>query len=183
MKWKEYKNLLCKIALLILCCFVLFAAGCAARAQKMVPANFDVTNKHSNTVGIQTRVGGPGTNLRTDSLIPNSAFAEALTDSILKSGIFKGVVKGQGADYLLSVVILDYNQPRIGLDFDINVQAKWELSKSGQPNPVWSDTIATSYKSKFFKAFFAAERLQRANEGAVLANIEEGIKRLSALKL
>jgi hypothetical protein len=182
MKWEKCRNFLCESALLALCGLILFAAGCAVRPAKMIPAGFDISGKHPYTVKVQGRVGGKETHLRQDSLISSSAFTEALTNSILKSGLFKGVVRGEGADYLLNVVILDYNQPWLGIDFDINVETKWELSKSGQAQPFWSDTISTSYKTTLWKAFFAAERLQKANEGAVRANIQEGIKRLSALQ-
>jgi hypothetical protein len=77
---------------------------------------------------------------------------------------------------------LDYNQPWIGIDFNINVETKWELFKSGEANPIWSDTISTSYKTTLWKALFAAERLQKATEGAVRDNIQEGIKRLSMIQ-
>jgi hypothetical protein len=177
MKQGQWKNLLYEIALLTFCVFVLFATGCAARADKMVPESFNVTNKHPFTV----RVEGSVEDKRT-SQIPSAAFTEALTESILKSGVFKGIVRGEGADYLLEVAILRYDQPWIGLDFNINVETSWELSNSVQAEPVWSDTITTSYKTTLWDAFFAAERLQRANEGAVRANIQEGIKRLSMLQ-
>jgi len=178
MKWDKWKNLLYEIALLMFCGFVLFATGCAARADKMIPDSFSITNKHSYTV----RVEGSVEDKRT-SQIPDAAFAEALTESILKSGVFKGVVRGEGADYLLEVAILRCDQPWIGFDFNISVEISWKLSKSGQAKPVWSDIITTSYKTTLWDAFFATERLQRANEGAVRANIQEGIKRLSMLRL
>ena len=179
MKWEKCRNLLCKCALLILCGFVLFATGCTARAQKMVPAGFDLTNKHPYTVSVLGHVsGGDKKNL----LISDSALTDALTESVLKSGLFKGVVKGEGADYSLSVVILQYDQPWIGIDFNINMETAWTLSKQGKGEPVWAGTVATSYKATLGKAFFAEERRQKATEGAVRANIQEGIKRLSSLK-
>ncbi len=182
MERNEYKNSSCKNVLLILYGLILFVCGCAARVNKMIPANFDISNKIPYTVRVEGAVGGKETQLRQDSLISSSAFTQALTESILKAGVFKGVVRGEGADYLLNVVILDYNQPWLGIDFNINVETSWTLFKSGQANPIWSDTITTSYKTTLWKALFAAERLQKANEGAVRANIREGIKHLSNIQ-
>jgi hypothetical protein len=177
MKWEKYKNFLCKNLLLAAFGLTLFATGCAVRPAKMIPASFDISGKHPYTVRVQGTVEGKKT-----SQISNSAFTQALTESILKSGVFKGVVKGEGADYLLNVVILDYNQPWLGIDFNISVETSWKLFKSGDVNPIWSDTITTSYKATLWNAFFAAERLQRATEGALRTNIQEGIKRLSMLR-
>jgi hypothetical protein len=179
MKRKTYRNILYKnLLLVILLGFTLFASGCAAQADKMIPDSFNVTNKHPFMV----RAEGSVEDKRT-SQIPDAAFTEALTESILKSGLFKGVVSGEGADYLLEVTILRYDQPWIGLDFNVNMETSWKLFKSGRAEPVWSDTITTAYKTTLWDAFFAVERLQRANEGAVRANIQEGIKRLSMLRL
>ena len=182
MEWNECRNLLCKSLLLAVFGLTLFAAGCAVRPAKMVPDSFNISGKLPYTVRVHGVVGGKETHLPRDSLISSSAFTQALTESILKSGMFKGVVRGEGADYLLNVVILDYNQPWIGIDFNINVETSWKLFKSGEANPIWSDTISTSYKTTLWKALFAAERLQKANEGAVRANIQEGIKRLSMIR-
>jgi hypothetical protein len=179
MKWERCKNLLCKSALLILCASILFECGCAARANKMVPAKLEVTNKHPYTVRVEGHVAGYN---RKASLISDSAFTDALTESILKSGVFKGTVRGEGADCLLNVVILQCDQPSIGLDLNINVETSWHLSKQGQAEPVWSGTIATSYKAALGKAFFANERLQKATEGVVRTNIQQGIEKLSTLQ-
>ncbi len=181
MKWEQCRNFLCKSLLLTVFGLTLFAVGCAARAQKMIPARFDVTNKHPYTVKVQGRVGKE-IYPKESSLISSSALTQALTESILKSGVFKGVVRGEGANFLLNVAVLSYDQPWLGVDFNINIETNWELFKSGQASPVWAGTIVTSYKATLCKAFFAAERLQKANEGAVRANIQEGIKRLSALQ-
>ena len=182
MERKVYKNFLRKNLLLVTFALTLFAAGCAVRPAKMIPDSFNISGKLPYTVRVQGIVGGKETHLRRDSLISSSAFTQALTESILKSGVFKGVVRGEGADYLLDVVILDYNQPWIGLDFNINVETSWELFKSDNANQIWSDTISTSYKATLWNAFFAAERLQKANEGALRANIQQGIERLSGIQ-
>jgi hypothetical protein len=59
------------------------------------------------------------------------------------------------------------------------MKTKWELTDTKKLVPVWTDTFETTYRAKATDAFVAAERLQKANEGAARTNIAEGIKRLS----
>jgi hypothetical protein len=59
------------------------------------------------------------------------------------------------------------------------MKTKWELTDSKKLAPIWSETFETTYRAKVSDALIAAERLQKANEGAVRTNIAEGIKRLS----
>jgi hypothetical protein len=179
MKWEQCKNLLCKGALLILCGFVLFEYGCAANANKMVPAKFEVTNKHPYTVKVQGHVAGIDSR---NSLISDAALTEALAESILKSGVFKGTVQGEGADCSLSVVVLQCDRPAVGLDFNIKIETAWTLAKQGQAEIVWSGTISNTYKASLTKAYLANERLQKATEGAVRDNIQKGIEHIASLK-
>lgn len=164
------------------CGCLLFFAGCAARASRMVPSSYDLMNKHPYTIGVEM-VGGRETHPLWTSQISDSAFTEALSTALVQSGVFTAVVKGEGADYLLDVTILHYDQPVIGIDFDINLETKLELSKVGEYKRIWTDTISTTYRAKLGDALFASERLQKANEGAVRVNIEEAIKRLSRIQL
>ena len=173
------------MSMLILASFSMFllTSGCAAQASRMVPTDYEVVNKHHYTVSIGESVGGKETNPLWTSQISNSAFTEALSNALAKSGIFQAVIKGGDADYLLDVTILDYDQPIIGVDFDVRMKTKWELTDAKTLVPVWSDTFETTYRAKLADALVAAERLQKANEGSVRANIREGIRRLSLLSL
>lgn len=161
----------------------LLTSGCAARASRMVPLDFEVVNKHQSTVSISESIGGRETNPLWSSQVSSSAFTEALSNALAQSGVFQAVIKGGDADYILDVTILDYDQPWIGANFDISMKTKWELADSKTLVPVWSETFETTYRSKLTDAFFGAERLQKANEGSVRTNIKEGIRRLSMLNL
>ncbi|MFA7486365.1 MAG: hypothetical protein WCZ89_10095, partial [Phycisphaerae bacterium] len=99
------------------------------------------------------------------------------------SCVFKQVIKGDNADYILDVTLLKYDQPVIGIDFDVKMKTKWELTDTKTFTTVWSDTFETTYRAKLGDAAFAVERLQKANEGSARTNIAEGIKRLSQLQL
>jgi hypothetical protein len=182
MKSKQLRCFLYVLFILFGCSCLLFVVGCAARASKMIPASFDVEKKHPYSVKVEV-IGGKETHPLWTSQISDTAFTEALGNAIVQSGVFTKVVKDEGADYLLDVTVLNYDQPAIGLDFDIKMETKWELSKAGEYKRIWTDTISTTYRSKLGDALVAAERLQKANEGAVRVNIEEAIKRLSRIQL
>jgi hypothetical protein len=174
-----------KTSIINLCCLVsvvLFAGGCAARSAMMVPASFEVSKKIPGSVRVEDAVGGRETNPLWTSQISSSAYTEALTNSIAKAELFDSVLKKGNADYILNVTLLGYDQPWIGLDFDVKMKAKWELTDAKKLTPVWSDTFETTYRAKVGDALIAAERLQKANEGAVRTNLAEGIKRLSEAK-
>jgi hypothetical protein len=113
------------------------------------------------------------------SQISSVAFTEALADSIAKAKLFDSVIKTDNADYILDVTILYYDQPLVGLDLDIKMKTRWDLTDTKKLVPVWSDTFEITYKAKVSDALIPAERSQKAYEGAVRANIAEGIKRLS----
>lgn len=171
------------LCLILVCAAMVPSSGCAARSAMMVPASFEVVNKHAKTVQITESVGGRETHPLWTSQISNSAFTEALANAVAKSQVFQSVVKGGKADYILDVTILKYDQPLLGADFDIKMKTRWELTDSVTHKLVWSDTIDTTYKARLTDALVSSERLQKANEGAVRTNIAEGIKRLSRLQL
>jgi hypothetical protein len=166
------------ISLLTGLMFITISGGCAARSTMMVPASFEVAKKIPGSVNVDKVVGGRETNPMWTSQISSAAFTEALVNSLIKAGLFDSVHEGK-TDYILNITILYYDQPLIGLDFDIKMKTKWELTDSKKLAPIWSETFETTYRAKVSDALIAAERLQKANEGAVRTNIAEGIKRLS----
>jgi len=167
----------------------LIASGCAAKASKMVPADFEVVNKHSYTVSINESTGGKDTKPAWHSQISNSAFTEALSNALVESGVFQAVIKGGGvdykggADYILDVTILDYDQPWHGANIVISMKTKWELTNAKTLVPVWSNTFKTTYRAVWWESPFDWQRIEKAHEGSVRTNIKEGIRRLSLLSL
>jgi hypothetical protein len=177
-----------KIDTLLICLPVLFFTalafipGCLTRSSRMVPEKFEVTKKIHGSVRVDEVVGSRETNSFQlwMSQVSGVAFTEALADSIAKANLFDAVVKTDSADYILDVTILSYDQPfGIGLDLDIKMKTKWELTGTKKFVPVWSDTFEIAYKARFSDALLPAEKSQKAYEGAIRAAIAEGIKRLS----
>lgn len=185
MKSRRFQYFLRGSFALLGCSYLLFFAGCAARASRMIPSSYDLTNKHPCTVKVEV-VGGRETHPLWTSQISDSAFTEALRRAILKSGVFVAAVKDERPDYLLDVTILHYDQPvigpKIGMGFDVNMVTRWELSKAGEYKRVWMDTVSTTYKTKLCEAILEG-RLRKANEGVVRENIKEAIRRLSQIQL
>jgi len=168
---------------------VLLASGCAAKASKMVPRDFKVVNKHPYAVSVNESTGGVDAKPLWNSQISNIAFTEALSRALAKSGVFQTVIKGGGVDYLgganyiLDVTILEYDQPWHGANMIIGMKTKWELTDAKTLAPVWSNTFKTAYRAVLLESLFDDERIEKAHEGAVRTNIKEGVRRLSILSL
>jgi hypothetical protein len=165
---------------------IFIVSGCVAvpRSEMMIPASFELNHKHTKSVLITESIGGKEQHIIMPTQnISNKAFTDALVRSLKKSQVFKTIITTGQADYTLDVTILAYSQPWLGVDFDITIKTRWELTDNATHKPAWSDTFETTYKSKMSDALFAGDRLLKANEGAARTNIAEGIKRLSALKM
>jgi hypothetical protein len=189
MKRKLSRKIVTSVLVLANLSVVLLASGCAAKACKMVPKDFEVINKHPYTVSVNESTGGKDAKPLWHSQVSNSAFTEALSNALAKSGVFQAVIKGGGvdysggADYILDVTILGYDQPCQGANIDIRMKTKWELTDAKTLAPVWSNTFKTAYRAVWLKSLFDGERIEKAHEGAVRTNIKEGIRRLSLLSL
>jgi hypothetical protein len=149
----------------------------------MVPKEFEVINMHPYTVSVNESTGGIDAKPLWDTQISNTAYTEALSRALAKSGVFQTVTKGDGADYIFDVTILSYDQPWHGANINVRMETKWELTNAKTHEPVWSNTFATAYRADWLSSLFDDERKEKAHEGAARTNIKEGIRRLSLLNL
>ncbi len=168
---------------------VWIASGCAARASKMVPKDFEVINQHPYVVSVSESIGGMDAKPLWTSQISNPAFTEALSNALAKSGVFQTVIKGGGvdhrggADYILDVTILHYDKPWHGANLIIGMKTKWELTVAKTHKPVWSNTFKTTHREAWLSSLFDGQRIEKAHEASVRTNIKEGVRRLSILSL
>lgn len=189
MKRRLSRTIMMSVLVLASLSVVLLASGCAAKASRMVPKDFEVINKHHYTVSVNESTGGKDAKPLWHSQISNSAFTEALSNALVESGVFQAVIKGGGvdykggADYILDVTILDYDQPWHGANIIISMKTKWELTNAKTLVPVWSNTFKTTYRAVWLESLFDGERIGKAHEGSGRTNIKEGIRRLSILSL
>jgi len=189
MKRRLSRKIMVSVLVLANLSVVLLASGCAAKACRMVPKEFEVINTLPYTVSVNESKGGIDPKPLWHSEISNTPYTEALSYSLKESGVFQDVITGGGvdhlggADYILDVTIMEYDRPNQGANIIIRMKTKWELTDAKTLEPVWSNTFKTAYRTEWGKSIFDGERIELAHEGAVRTNIKEGIRRLSLLSL
>jgi hypothetical protein len=161
---------------------VLLADGCAARPERMQAGSFAVQNKQPFSISVQTE-GGHQTNPLGSSDISNEAFAQAIQESISKSGVFRSVVASSNGDYLLEVGIIDVDKPAAGFDMTVTMTVNWKLTHVATKKIVFQNVTHKSHTATVGDAFAGTARLRLAEEGAARENIEEGLHRISLLEL
>jgi hypothetical protein len=170
----------------VLACGLLAAsllAGCAtgSKPDAMVATPVAAVHKSPSDVSIAVS-GGKETSKAGASQISNDAFAQALQDSISKSGLFTKVNNGSGR-YKLNAFIGKVEQPMFGFSMTVKMEVSYTLVDTQTNKPVWSQNVASSYTAGGGDAFVGTTRLRLANEGAARDNISQVLQAISALKL
>lgn len=162
---------------------VLIAPGCAsaARAEEMVPTEFEVTDRHDKSVVVSAD-GGKSTSGWGQSEIGSEEFARAVVTALERSMVFKSAVQGQEADYRLQVVLGEVGATKSDPEFTAQVTATWTLTDRAGTK-LFDETIAAEGSATIGDAFVGIKRLQIMKERAARANIRLGIERLSRLRL
>jgi hypothetical protein len=119
--------------------------------------------------------------LSTDQSMRLGKYFLQILAGITKSRVFSAVVPRNSAEYDLTVVLKELNQPMFGISLTVTATCDWTLTRK-DGRTVWHQTIVTPYEAKFKEAFAASVRLQRANEGAIRENIHKGIAELPAAR-
>jgi len=158
-------------------------AGCAtpSKPDEMVATPATVVHRNSDSVSVAVS-GGKETNPMWTSQISSDAFAEALRDSIQKSGLFGSVTDG-GGSYKLNAFLGKVDQPLFGLSMTVKMEVSYTLVDTRSGKTVWQKDIASQYTAHPSDAFVAVKRLRLANEGAARANIQQAIAEMSTLSL
>ena len=168
----------------LLCLIVVWLAGCASPANRsaLVVDDVPAATRHPHSVSITTSGGGE-TGAMDYTNISNEDLAGAIEDSIISSGLFNKVIKGDGADYKLNVSIISMSKPMFGASFKIDMEVAWSLVNAGTGNVVMREAIKSSHTATMGDAFVATKRVRLAVEGAAQNNIRDGLKKIAALKL
>jgi ATP phosphoribosyltransferase regulatory subunit HisZ len=157
--------------------------GCATGAKPEAMVADKVAISHSSSSDVTVVVsGGKETSKLGASQVSDAAFAQALRDSITKSGLFKSVAD-TGGRYELSAFIGKVDQPMIGFSLTVKMEVSYTLIDTSSGKTVWSKNIASEHTAKTGEAFAAVERLRLANQGAAKANIEQAISEMSQVDL
>ncbi|MEZ5553484.1 MAG: hypothetical protein R3E82_21565 [Pseudomonadales bacterium] len=158
----------------------------------------DTTPEKSGKLSIS--VSGASAGITTDY------FEQALSESIVSSGIFpsvsspreedivmpmigaKGtfssVVEESDAPYELEVRIVKIDAPSFSIRMDVGMDVVWELRDRTNNTTVLQENIHSSYRGGAFEGGFnGASRVRAAVEGATRENIRIGIEKLASLEL
>jgi len=162
---------------------VCLLAGCATatKPEDMVAEKVAVAHPSSSDVSIVV-AGGKETSSTGASQISNDAFAQALRDSITKSGLFTAVA-ASGGRYKLTAFIGKVDQPMMGFSMTVKMEVSYTLADSQSNKSVWSKDVASEYTASAGAAFAGVERLRLATEGAAKANIQQAMTEMAALQL
>lgn len=158
-------------------------AGCAtaSRPDDMVATPATLVHRNSGSVAVQVS-GGKDTSAMGASQISNDAFAQALRDSIQKSGLF-GSVTDAGANYKLDAFIGKVDQPLFGFSMTVKMEVSYTLIDTRSGTTVWQKDISSQYTAHPSDAFAGVTRLRLANEGAARENIKQALADMSTLSL
>ena len=153
--------------------FVVLLWGCATPAtfEGMVPTSFQGAKNHPQTVRVNV-TGGQETVAVGRPQITNSAFTEALTQSISKSRTFSRVVEDQSqkADYLLTVTL--FSMDKLVFGRTVKMEAGWTLRHADTGTVVWQESIISEHTDA---------DIRLATEGAARNNITQGLRNISKL--
>jgi hypothetical protein len=105
-----------------------------------------VTPVHSSTGAISVTVSGGST-----SEISNDAFAQALRDSIERSGTF-AKVSPLGARYQLEALIGSIDHPSAGVSFTVRIDVSYTVIDAQAGKALWTQTIPSEHTAHFSDA-------------------------------
>lgn len=176
---KLAQQILAGISLLCL----LFGSGCAtgAGSKAMLAEHYPQVRQVREPV-IVTVEGGQATDPMWMSKISNPEFRAAVVASLRRSGLFHEVLESGNAAFRLELLLEALDQPMAGFNMTVALRVEWRLLRLPDRTEIWRDRIQSMHTAEFGKAFAGVKRLRLATEGAARENIEEGLKRLAALR-
>ena len=169
---------------LLTCSLVALIGGCASPATKkeIIVENASFDTRHPYSVSVIAGGGGE-TTATSYTNITNEDLAGAIEESIMNSGLFSSVVKGDAADYKLSVYLVSMSKPMFGFSFTIDMEMSWSLMNMKTGDAVMRKSIKSSHTTTTGEAFAGVTRIRMAVEGAAEDNIRKGLQAIAGLTL
>lgn len=185
---KTVQKLLRVSRLAAICGGLLMLTACATASMpsQMVAAPGAVAGVSEGQPGYkQFRVGavqgGSETNPMWMSNVSNADFKTALESSLRSLNYLAD--ENDKAQIEVTASIVDLKRPMAGIDMSVTSKVRYSALPATGGAPVFDETLAATGTAKFGEALLGVERLRKANEAAVRANIEVFIQRLQdALK-
>lgn len=169
-------------------CAALFLAsvltGCATPASRegMVPQHAASGRHFAHSINVQAS-GGNDTGALDSSNISDGELKAAIEEAIVRQKLFAGVIQGDSSDYSLNVRVINLTKPLFGTTFTVELEMAWSLVRNADHHPILRKSIKSSGSASMSDAFAAATRLRLAVEAAARANIEAGLREISASNL
>ena len=164
----------------------LFVGGCASDQSggSTASGTSQAAAVHPESVAIKVTGGSDGTAV-TASQVANASFTASLKKSLNHARTFGKVLPAGSADavFQLDVTITPLEPPAIGESMTATVETNWTLTRVSNGYVIWQKKISASHTTEAKEAFTGIERVQLAIEGAVQANIDDGISQLSSASL
>ncbi|RJX33992.1 MAG: hypothetical protein C4516_00740 [Oxalobacter sp.] len=170
------------LALTMAIAVLLSACSTPASHTDMVPQEMSIGKQHPKSVKVLTS-GGSETGAMDSSNIADADLKMAIEDAIVKSKLFKTVVKGTGGDYELAVRIVSLNKPTFGLTFTVELETAWTLTRKSDNAVIMRKAVQSSGTATVNDAFVAITRLRLAVEKSARENISKGLKSIGELNL
>mgnify|MGYP000980223114 FL=1 len=161
---------------------ILSACATTAKHEGMVPQTLFPYRKHDMTVSVSVS-GGQDLDAMGRTWVSNEEFKKAIEETILRSGVFKGIVSGIGSEYQLDAMIFSIEQPIVGFSMTVKMEVGWTLKNLTTGMDVWKEPIKSEQTLSVGDAFVGATRLRLATEGAARNNIFQSISKISSLDL
>jgi len=168
-----------------LCMILIGCAHISPQLMNMVPYIPPSALHHSNkTLKIGEVIGGEKSDpILKGSRIDAVSFKGALLLALQNSKIFQIVDANQISDYSINAILIDQDQPVIGINTTTTLIVKYILIDESTQQEIWSKVIKSVYTAKSTDSLIGAIRLNMANEGAVRENIKILLNELSSLNL
>lgn len=164
--------------------FIIVLTGCASPAKReaMIPQGAAASKSHPYSVIVQTS-GGSETGVLDSSNISDADLKAAIEDAITQKKVFTKIVQGNGADYELSVRVINLSKPVFGATFTVDMETAWTLTKIADNSIMMRKAIKSTGKATMGDAFVAIVRIRVAVENAARDNIDQGLKAITELNL
>lgn len=158
----------------------LTACATASLPSQMVPAPGAIAPAAASDGAYQrVRVGavsgGSETNPLWMSNVSNNDFRAALESSL--RGVNYLSDDPAKANLEVTASIVDLQRPLAGLDMSVTSKIRYTAKPVDGGPTVFDDTVAATGTAKFGDALLGVERLRKANEASISANITEFIRR------
>lgn len=168
----------CRLILSVFCLAVMAACATDARVDKMIfdGPRLSYPDDIQKNIRINTVGGGNEANPLWSSQITTTAFKQSLEKSLAAQRLLAA-----DAELTLDATLLEISEPQVAFDMEVAATVLYLLVKDTTGEIVFNESIVAPYIAGIEDAMSSAGRLRVASEGAVLANIELFLDKLTEL--